>query len=114
MELHDCTLPDSQRPVPCWVTSKHTNQLDWPSWKHTDAAPVGEVCRAERDTVLEVMTAPARLEAVIASLTTATKEKVGSEHVETMEKEPSRQVTEKIAFRSNTESSGAPEYGCQK
>ena len=38
-------------------------------------------CRA----VFPVMTAPARLEAVIASLTTATNENVGSEHVETLE-----------------------------
>ena len=34
------------------------------------------------------MTAPARLEVVIASLTTATREKVGLEQVETLGKEP--------------------------
>ena len=54
-------------------------------------APVEEIVAvSELDTVLKVMTAPARLGAVIASLTTATKEKVGnpySKQVETLERE---------------------------
>ena len=41
----------------------------------------------ERDTVSQVMTASARPEVEIATLTTATREKVGSEHVETLGKE---------------------------
>ena len=94
---------------PYRVTRKHTKQLDWSPWKHTNAAHLEEVLAVpERDTVLQVMTAPAKLDAVIASLTTATKEKVSSEHVETLGKDPpSRQLTEKIAFPSNAESSGA-------
>ena len=47
--------------------------------------PVEEVLAVpERDTVLQVMTAPGRLEAAIAYLPTATKQKVSSEHVETL------------------------------
>ena len=90
----------------CRVTSKLTNQLDWPSWNGTptDVAPVAEVVAVpERDTVSRVMTAPARLKAVVASLTTGTKEKVGSQHVETLVKEPpSEQVIEENVFPSNT------------
>ena len=84
----------------CRVTSKHNNQLDWLSRKHANAGFVEEVSRAERDTVLQVMTVPARLEAVTASLTTATKERVVSEHVEALGKEP--RVTERIAFPTNS------------
>ena len=74
----------------CRVTSKHNSQLDWLCWKHANVAFVEEVLAVrERDTVLQVMTFPARLEAVIASLTTATKERVVSEHVEALGKEPS-------------------------
>ena len=73
----------------CRVTSKHNNLFDWPSWKHANAALVEEVLAVpERDTVLQVMTAPGGLEVVIASLTTATQEKVSSEHVETLGMEP--------------------------
>ena len=54
----------------------------------------------ERDTVSQVMTAPARLEAMIASLTTATIEKVGSEHVETLG--PSGQKKKKGFHQTNT------------
>ena len=121
-ELHDCKhwrhhqrncmiahLHKHHNKCPCRVINKLTNKLDWSSWTHTNEAPVEEVLVVpERETVLQVMTAPARLEAVTATLATATKEKVGSEHVETLVKEPAtRQVTEKIAFPSNTESSGA-------
>ena len=42
----------------------------------------------ERDTVSQVITASEKLDAGIASLTNATKEKVSSGHVETLGKEP--------------------------
>ena len=52
----------------CRVTSKFFHQLGWPL--------------PEWDPTSQVMTAPARLEAVIASLTTATREKVGQVQVQ--------------------------------
>jgi hypothetical protein len=76
----------------------------------TNVAPEAEVVAVpERDTVSQVTIAPARLEAVVASLTTATKEKVGSAHVDTLVKEPpSEQVIEKNVFPSNTPPSVVP------
>ena len=75
--------------------SSPTN-LTGPLGTPTTVAPVAEVIAVpERDTVSQVMTAPARLEAVVASLTTVTN----SEHVETLVKEPpSEQVIEKMCF----------------
>ena len=58
-------------------------------FRSINAATVEEVLAVpERDTVSLVITAPAKLDAAIASLTTATKEKVSSEHVETLGKQP--------------------------
>ena len=71
------------------VINKHTKQLGWNAWNHTNAAPVEEVlAMPERDTVSQVITASEKLDAGIASLINATKEKVSSEHVDALGKEP--------------------------
>ena len=60
----------------------------------TNVEPVEEVVAVpERETVFQVTTAPVRLEAVKASLITATREKVGLDHLETLGKEPPSCVT---------------------
>ena len=57
--------------------------------EHTPPAIVEEVVAVpERDTVSQVMAVSARMEAVVASLITATIENMGLEHVETPGKEP--------------------------
>ena len=52
---------------PCRVTNKLTIQLGWPSWNIHQ--------RGTRDTVSQVTAAPGRLEALIETLTTGTKER---------------------------------------
>ena len=62
--------------------------LNGPLGTSSNAATVEEVLAVpERDTVSQVMTATAKLDAAIASLTNATKEKISSEQVETLGKE---------------------------
>ena len=104
--IADFRIPGDR--FPCRETKKLTIQLHWLSWKTLEEV----VAVPEGETVSQLMTAPPNLEAVIASLKTATKEKVGLGHVETLSKEsPSGQVTEKVAFPSSAPLSVVPSSG---
>ena len=71
---------------------------------HITVAPVEEVAVVrERETVSRVMTVPAKLNAAIASLTTATEEKDCSEYVKALRTKRSRRrhrelISQKIQF----------------
>ena len=85
VDIPDCPLPDTLRQVPSHVNSELINPLDLPFWKLIDMGPVKEIVAVpEWETVSRVMTAPCRLGAVIASLTTATNGKVDTEYVATL------------------------------
>ena len=100
----------------CRVTIKHIKQLDWPSWKHTNERGTRRrsPCRARARHRLTSDDSSRKTGGSDSISHTRNERKGWLGTCETLGKEPPfRQVTEKIAFPSNTEPSGAPECGRQ-
>ena len=88
---------------PFHKTSSHSNQLDWPSWKHTNTAPVEQVVAvSEQETAFRVMTASDRLEAVIALLTSRRKKRSSRNHFSSQGNVTTTSEVTSVVFTGNT------------